>query len=161
MKANLIRFEIGAPRLGWAQVNIASGDFQWQFLASKTPWDSIADFAAAAIDVIGGRSALVKWHIDPGVFLFRFAPNGERTLFEIHEFVDWDLRRPARRGAVFSWEYETRTLASAVWRSLRRLEGTVAKETYAREWARPFPTEVVKQLGAALRQKKASGEKQE
>ena len=144
--------------MGWTQVSVASGDFHWKFLASKSPWDSISDFAAAANEVISGRSAIVKWHIDPGVFMFRFASNGDRALFEIHEFMDWDLRRPARPGAVFSMEYGTKTLASAVWRSLRRLEGTISKETFAKEWGRPFPSEAVKQLGSALRPKKSSSE---
>jgi hypothetical protein len=161
MKANLIRFEIGAPRVGWTQVSVESGDFHWKFLASYTPWDSIADFANAGNDLISGRSAQVKWHLEPGVFVFRFHFGGGRSTFEILEFVDRDLRRPPRPDPIPLMEFGTKTLASAVWRSLRRLEGTVDKETYAKEWRGPFPTEAVKQLGAALRQKKSSSENPE
>ena len=158
MKPNLIRFEIAAPRMGWTQVSVASGDFHWKFPASHTPWDSIADFGTAANDLMRGRAAQVKWHLDPGVFAFRFHSNADRATFEIHEFTDWDLQRPARRGPVFVSEFGAKTLTSAVWRSLRRLEGTVEREVYQREWRHPFPSEVVKQLGDALRRKKSSNE---
>ena len=154
MTSNLLRFEVGTPRLGWAQVAVTYQDFKLAFLASKTPWDSIGALADAAHVMLAEQKVgEVKWHMEPGAFLFRLVPRGDRAVFEILEFVDWKLRRAPRANPVFRVEYGARSLASSIWRSLRRLEGTVNPESYEREWRHPFPAAKIRQLGAALRAK--------
>jgi len=154
MNSNIIRFDVGVPRLRWSQIAISYQDFKIAFLASKTPWDSIGELAAAARAVfVGGSVGEARWHTEPGAFLFRLVPRGDRTTFEILEFEDWKLRRAPRRNPVFRVEVGTRSLASSIWRTLRRLEGRVDAENYEREWGHPYPGGVVKELGAALRAK--------
>jgi hypothetical protein len=152
MKSNLIRFEVGAPRLGWSQVRVTYQDFKLAFLASKTPWDSIGELADAALAILAERKVgEARWHMEPGAFLFRLLPRGDRTALEILEFVDWKLRRAPRDNPVFRVEFETKALASSIWRALRRLEGSVKPEAYENEWRHPFPGPAIKRLGDALR----------
>ena len=152
MKISSLRLEVGPPRLGWAEMTVTFEDFRLSVLASNTPWDSIADLAAAAHGHVSRRSVeVVRWHIDPGAFLFRLVPNGERSVFEIFEFADSSMRWPPRPDPIFFVELGTKSLGGSILRCLRRLEGRVSADAYLQEWRHPFPTSAVKQLGDALK----------
>lgn len=45
--------------------------------------------------------------------------------------------------------------ARALWRGLRRLQGTVPAEEFAAAWGHPFPAATVERLGEQLRERAA------
>jgi hypothetical protein len=160
MKTTRLKFEISVPRVGWSHVGVECGDFTWQFLASNSPWDSIAELADAALGVLAGQPmAQARWHIEPGAFVFRFTRHGTISRFELLEYMDPRLRHPAHSEPIFIFDSDKVAMASAIWRSLRRLEGSVQPDVYQAEWKRPFPDHAVRRLGEAIRDaKKKSGE---
>lgn len=143
------------PRVGWSHVGVECGDFTWQFLASNSPWDSIAELADAALGMLAGQPMTqARFHIEPGAFVFRFTRTRTTSRFELLEYMDPRLRRPAHSEPIYIFEASKEAMAGAIWRSLRRLEGSVKADVYQAEWKHPFPAAAVRHLGDAIREAK-------
>lgn len=110
-------------------------------------WDSIGDLARAAAGlVIGLPEQIVSWHFEPGGYQFRFVEIGARTRLEVNRFPSG-----ASTALVAVTEVETEALARALWRGLRRLQGSMPPEEYAVAGRHPFPADTVQRLGENLR----------
>lgn len=115
----------------------------------------MAELADAALGVLAGQPMVqARWHIEPGAFVFRFTRHGTTSRFELLEYMDPRLRHPAHSEPIFIFDSDKVAMAGAIWRSLRRLEGSVKPDAYQTEWKRPFPDHAVRRLGEALRDAK-------
>jgi hypothetical protein len=141
---------IGPPDHGWVSIQLTVPGVDLRFVASSIPNDSIGDLAqAASALVVGLLDQNVIWNTEPEIYGFSFRGTGQQVQFVIQRFPDARRRTPGLPVAAVNSNAET--IARTVWRTLRRLQGTVPAEEYARSWGHPFPNETVERLGAALR----------
>ncbi|MDG3005490.1 hypothetical protein [Paludisphaera mucosa] len=146
------RLDVEAPAHGWATVRLTAPGVALEFTASYTPGDSIGDLARSAVQSLAGvPEEVVTWNTEPVECEFRFMAVAGRTRLEVYEFPDArHLRRDvdARTALV---EGDTPAMARAVWRGLRRLQGSVPACEFAAAWGHPFPVAAVERLGEGLR----------
>jgi len=150
--ADGLRLDIELPVHGWALVRLTAPDVSLEFSASYTPRDSITDLARAASALLAGvPTTAVIWNTEPTEFEFDFQTSGERVELEIRKFPDF--RRGGRRSGVpvARIKSDAPTVARAVWRALRRLEGRMPPEEFAVAWRHQFPRDSVDRLGIGLR----------
>jgi len=113
--------------------------------------DSIDELARAGTGLLAGLpEQVVTWNTEPVEYEFRFAVKGGRTLLEIHRYSDFRRqgRRPEIPVAVI--EDDSLSIARAIWRGLRRLQGAVTTEEFAGAWGHPFPASTVERIGDQL-----------
>jgi len=146
--AEALRLDIGPPANGWATVRLTAPAGTLEFAASYTPRDSIGELARAVAGLMAGvPELLVVWNTEPDKYEFRFETADGRTRLEVRHFPD-SRRQRGRGGKVAAVvEGEAATIALALWRGLRRLQGAVPAEEFAAAWRHPFPAAVVEQLG--------------
>lgn len=146
-----MRLDIEQPLNGWVKIRLTARGVRLEFDASYTPWDSIDVLARATAGLLAGvPQHVVVWNTEPVEYEFRFAAEGDRTRLEVHKYPD--RRRRQRRGEVPVAVVEGDTIGSAraIWRGLRRLQGTVSKEEFAAAWGYPFPASTVERIGEQL-----------
>ena len=150
--ASRLRLDVEPPAHGWAIVRLSVPGVQVEFPASYTPRDSIDDLARAARGLLAGvPDFTVIWNTEPDEYEFRFAAAGSRTRLEVHEFTDFQRQRRYSGRPLVVVEEDTRTVARALWRALRRLQGAMSEEEFAASWKHPFPLDIVQRLGDELR----------
>ena len=151
--ASRLRMDVEAPAHGWTTIRLTVPGVQLEFTASYTPRDSIGDLARAASGLLAGLpDSVVIWNTEPVEYEFRFVVVGTRTRLEVHEFPDFrcegrDVVRP-----LVAVEEDTSTVARALWRGLRWLQGAMPEEDFAASWRHSFPRDVVERLGDQLRE---------
>lgn len=147
-----LRLDIEKPAHGWATVRLTVPGVQLEFFASYTPRDSISDLARVASGLIAGMSqSVVIWNTEPVEYEFQFVVVGGRTRLEVYEFPDFRRQSPYSRRPLVVTEEDTSTVARALWRGLRRLQGAMPTEEFAASWLHPFPLYAVACLGVQLR----------
>jgi hypothetical protein len=147
-----LRIDIEAPQNGWASVKLTAPQVLLEFPASYTPWDSIGELARATAGLLAGLpEQVVAWNTEPVEYEFRFATKGSQTRMEIHQYPDARRRRRHAGAPVAVVEGDTIGIARAIWRGLRRLEGTVSPEVFATTCGHPFPIGIVERTGEQLR----------
>jgi hypothetical protein len=152
--AEPLRLDIERPVHGWATVRLTAPDATLQFAASYTPRDSISDVASAATGLAAGVPVhVVIWNTEPAEYEFRFATDGDWTRLEVWQFPDH--RRQRAGGLATLVEGDAVTVARALWRGLRRLQGAMSAEDFAACWRHPFPAAAVERLGEQLRRQAA------
>jgi hypothetical protein len=150
--ANGMRFDIGPPIHGWTPIKLTAPGVEMEFDASYTPNDSISDLVNATAAMLANvPEQVVSWNTEPHEYEFPFFTCGGRTRLEIREFPDSRRRRGVVPLAMI--EEETHTLARALWRGLRRLQGSMTVEDFAAGWGHPFPEATVERIGDQLRSK--------
>jgi hypothetical protein len=154
--AEALRLDIEPPSHGWATVRLSAPGVALEFTASYTPRDSISDLAWAAAGVLAGRpEQVVTWNTEPIEYEFRFATTGGRTRLAARQFPDSRRQRGCQGCVVAVVEGDPVTVARALWRGLRRLQGSVAAEEFATAWLHSFPAATVEQLGKQVRRQAA------
>jgi hypothetical protein len=144
--------DIEKPAHGWATVRLTLPDAQLEFVASYTPRDSICELARVASGLIKGMpESVVIWNTEPVEYEFRFVAADGRTRLEVHEFPDFRRQGPSARKPLVAVEEDSRLVARALWRGLRRLQGMIPVEEFAASWGHPFPLDAVERLGDHLR----------
>jgi hypothetical protein len=147
-----LRLEIGPPAHGWATVRLTAPGVALEFTASYTPRDSISDLARVADGLVAGvPEQIITWNTEPREYDFRFTTAGGWTRLEVRQFPDSRRQRGHGGTAAVVLEGGTVAVARALWRALRRLQGTVAAEEFAMAWRHPFPAATVEQLGEQVR----------
>jgi hypothetical protein len=147
--ADELRLDIDPPVHGWAIVRLTAPNNSLEFSASYTPRDSITDLARAASALLAGvPTAAVIWNTEPREFAFDFHTLGEWVELEIREFPD--NRRGGHRSGVpvARIKSDAPTVARAVWRALRRLEGGCHPKILQWRGATHFP--VIVWIGSEL-----------
>lgn len=147
-----MQLDIESPLNGWATVRLTATGVSLVFAASYTPWDSIDQLARAAAGLLAGLpEQVVTWNTEPTEYEFRFAVADGRTLLEVYQYPNArrQLRDVADSVAVI--EGDTVGIARAVWRGLRRLQGSVSPEAFAGAWGHRFPADTVERVGTQLR----------
>jgi hypothetical protein len=149
--ADGLRIDIESPQNGWAMVRLTTPDVLLVFAASYTPWDSIGELARVTAGLLDGLPEQdVTWNTEPVEYEVRFATKGAQTRLEIHQYPDTRRRRQAE-APVAVVEGDTIGIARAIWRGLRRLQGTVPAEVFAATWGHPFPSGIVERIEQQLR----------
>jgi len=147
-----MRLDIEPPYAGWAKVRLTAEGVRLEFVASYVPYDSIGDLARAAVDLLTGLpEQVVSWNTEPMEYDFRFATAGGRTCLQVHQYPDGRRRWRRAEVPVATVEGDTISIARAIWRGLRRLQGAVSAEAFATVWRGPFPAAAVERIGDLLR----------
>jgi hypothetical protein len=147
-----LRLDIEAPAHGWATVRLTAPGVALEFIASYTPGDSISDLARAAAQSLAGvPEQTVAWNTEPAEYEFRFMTAAGRTRLEVYEFPDARRLRRGVEAPTGVVEGDAPAIAGAVWRGLRRLQGSVSADEFAAAWGHPFPAATVERLGEGLR----------
>jgi hypothetical protein len=147
-----MRLDIEPPVHGWATIRLTAEGVYLEFVASYVPYDSIGDLARAAVDLLTGLpEQVVSWNTEPMEYDFQFVTAGGRTCLKVHQYPDSRRRRQRAEVPVATVEGDTTSLARAIWRGLRRLQGAVPAEAFAAAWRSPFPSEAVERIGDLLR----------
>jgi hypothetical protein len=150
--AERLRLSIEAPAHGWAAVRLTAPGVALNFTASYTPRDSISDLArAAALTLAGVPEQVVAWNTEPVEYEFRFMTAAGRTRLEVYAFPDARRLRRGVEAPAAVVEGDAPAIARAVWRALRRLQGSMPADEFAAAWGHPFPAHTVGPLGEALR----------
>jgi hypothetical protein len=137
-------------------VRLTAPDTALEFAASYTPRDSICDLASAATGLAAGvPEQVVIWNTEPAEYEFLFATNGGWTRLEVRQFPDHRRQRGRASELTVLIEGDAVTVARALWRGLRRLQGTVGAEEFVAGWRHPCPTTAVERLGEQLRRQAA------
>lgn len=149
-----LRLDIEPPVHGCVTVRLTAAHATVQFAASYTPRDSISDVASTATELAAGvPEQVVIWNTEPAEYEFRFATDGGWTRLEVWQFPDH--RRQRTGGLATVVEGDAVTVARALWRGLRRLQGAMSAEDFAAGWRHPFPAAAVERLGEQLRRQAA------
>jgi len=147
-----LRLDIDPPELGWATVRMTAPGVAMEFIASYTPRDSITDLARAAAGLAAGDpEQIVVWNTEPVEYEFRFETAAGRTRLEIKRFPDYRRQRRHAIGPAGVVEESSVTIARALWRTLRRLQGIMTADEFAAAWRHSFPVGTVDRLGEQLR----------
>lgn len=148
-----LRLDITPPVHGWATVRLTAAGADLEFAASYTPRDSIGDLASAAAGLVAGvPDQVVTWNTEPAEYEFRFETAAVRTRLEVRQFPDTRRQTGRPSDPVAVVEGNAVSIARALWRALRRLQGGVPAEEFAAAWGHSFPTAIVKRLGEQLRE---------
>lgn len=148
---NKMRLDIEPPMNGWTKIRLTAPGVHLEFTASYTPRDSIDELTRAAAGLLVGLpEQVVTWNTEPAEYEFRFAAKGGRTSLEIHRYSD--LQRRGRRAEipVAVIEDDSLSIARAIWRGLRRLQGAASAEVFAAAWRHPFPASAVERISEQL-----------
>jgi hypothetical protein len=146
-----MRLDIELTLLGWARIRLTAPGVNLEFTASYTPWDSIGELARVTAGLLAGLSEqVVAWNTEPMEYEFRFAAKSGRTRLEVHHYPDSRRRWRLAEVPVAVLEGDTIGIARAIWRGLRRLQGTVSAEEFAQAWGHPFPVSTVERIGEQL-----------
>jgi hypothetical protein len=147
-----LRLDIELRSDGWAMVRLTAPGVQLEFPASYTPVDSIGDLARATAGLAAGLTEqLVAWNTEPEEFEFQFTTTGDDARLEVRKFPDHRRRAHHADDPVAVVEEERITMIRALWRGLRRLQGSVTDEGYATAWKHPFPADAVERIAQHLR----------
>lgn len=149
--ADGLRLDIEPPTHGWTTVRLTAPGFALEFVASYV-YDSIRDLAQGAARALAGEpDQVVAWNTEPIEYGFRLKTEAGRTRLEVYEFPDHRRSRIVQKAPLAVVEGETLGITRAIWRGLRRVQGTVPAEEFAAAWGRPFPDADVERLGESLR----------
>jgi len=147
-----LRLDIDAPARGWAAVRFTAPGVALEFTASYTPRDSISDLARAAAQALAGvPEQVVAWNTEPAEYEFRFVTSAGRTRLDVYLFPDARRLRRGVEAPTAVVEGEAPAITRAVWRALRRLQGSMQADEFAAAWGHPFPAATVERLGEGLR----------
>ncbi|HTU92070.1 MAG TPA: hypothetical protein VMF69_18445 [Gemmataceae bacterium] len=146
-----LRLDIESPLAGWAMVRLTAPGVRLEFDASYTPWDSIGELAQAIAGLLAGLpEQVVAWNTEPVEYEFRFTTQGVQARLEVYQYPD-TRRRRRTEAPVAVVEGDTISIARAIWRGLRRLQGAVSAEAFAAAWEHPFPASTVERIGEQFR----------
>lgn len=147
-----MRWNIEPPVHGWATIRLTAEGVNLEFVTSHVPYDSIGDLARATVDMLTGLpEQVVTWSLEPVEYDFRFATADGRTHLQVYQYPDERRRWRRREVPVATVEDDTVSIALAIWRGLRRLQGAVTAEEFAEAWRSPFPSKAVERIGELIR----------
>jgi hypothetical protein len=94
---------------------------------------------------------VVAWNTEPAEYEFRFVTSAGRTRLEVYLFPDAGRLGRGVEAPTAVVEGEAPAIVRAVWRALRRLQGSMPSDEFAGAWGHPFPATTVERLGKCLR----------
>lgn len=130
------RVSFGDVKHGWMPVNLITNNQQFSFIASYTPYDSIAELVEALSSFIQrGYPKIVRWNTEPTEYEFIFSESNNQGMLKVLEYTNRQKFQNLEQ-IVFTFCSSRVLLVIPFWRALRDVE---TRYNFEKNWQRAFP----------------------
>lgn len=132
---------MGTPEHGWVGLSMACPQGRVHIDASRVPYDTVSDLAAALVRLAradaAGRETVV-WNEEPDQLFTIFERRGDQ--------IELQVERSSRVGSARLFSYTAP--AQQVVEAFATAVGSLRSRNYEKAWGHPFPMAALEQLAA-------------
>lgn len=138
-----LTIDFTAPKHGWLQLDLRSGDQKLHVSVSQTPFDSLEELASAVSAFLEtGRQGLVRINCEPVEYDLLLEPGSRPSSLRVKAIYYPRGRRAGAHEEVWRHESGAIQIGRTIWRAFRKLETRFASE----HWIHAFPSKLVEGL---------------